>query len=310
MYDFIGDVHGHAKELKGLLRKMDYSEVDGVWKHPTRKAIFVGDYIDRGPAIRETLQIVKSMTDAGNAIALIGNHEYNALAYAYQRPDGSYLRSHNEKHLHQHSATLAQFFHYQEEWQQYMTWFYTLHLFTELDGLRVVHACWDEKHIKWLKKNNLQQLTKEFLIAAHQKGSVENAVIEETLKGKEVEIAETWFDKDGHPRKHNRIKWWVAPTETTTYDDAVFNCPDSLKQAIFNATSDPFFYSVDELPVFIGHYWLQADSPMKQSPNVVCLDYSVAKGGSLVAYRWYQGNEIDNKHFVSIKALTGQEAGL
>ena len=301
MYDIIGDVHGHATELKGLLRKMDYDEVEGVWKHPTRIAIFVGDYIDRGPAIRETLQIVKGMTDAGNAIALMGNHEYNALAYAYQRPDGTYLRSHSEKHLHQHSATLAQFFYHQEEWQQYISWFYTLPLFTELDGLRAVHACWDEKHIKWLKKNNLQQLTKEFLVAAHQKGSVENAVIEETLKGKEVEIAETWLDKDGHPRKHNRTKWWVNPTEATTYNDALFNCPDSLKQDIFNATSDPFFYAVDELPVFIGHYWLQADSPMMQSSNVVCLDYSVAKGGSLVAYRWYQGNEIDNKHFVSVK---------
>jgi len=55
------------------------------------------------------------------------------------------------------------------------------------------------------------------------------------------------------------------------------------------------------LPVFIGHYWLQADLPMMQSSNVVCLDYSVAKGGSLVAYRWHQGNEIDNKHFVSVK---------
>ena len=53
-----------------------------------------------GPAIRETLQIVKGMTHAGNAIALMGNHEYNALAYAYQRPDGTYLRSHSEKHTH------------------------------------------------------------------------------------------------------------------------------------------------------------------------------------------------------------------
>ena len=78
MYDIIGDIHGHAEPLKRLLRKMGYQEADGVWQHSSRKVIFVGDYIDRGPAIRETLQIVKSMTDSGHAIALMGNHEYNA----------------------------------------------------------------------------------------------------------------------------------------------------------------------------------------------------------------------------------------
>ena len=53
MYDIIGDIHGHAQELKSLLVKMDYSVTEGVWQHPARKAIFVGDLIDRGPSIRE-----------------------------------------------------------------------------------------------------------------------------------------------------------------------------------------------------------------------------------------------------------------
>ena len=57
MYDIIGDIHGHAAELKSLLTRMDYKETNGVWQHPSRKAIFVGDLIDRGPAIREVLHI-------------------------------------------------------------------------------------------------------------------------------------------------------------------------------------------------------------------------------------------------------------
>src|SRR6218665_961103 len=105
-YDLIGDIHGHASELKMLLKQMGYSSKDGVWQHPERKIIFAGDYIDRGPEIRETLQIVRSMTDAGAAHAIMGNDEYNALAFSYHHPEGGYIRPHNAKNTHQHSATL------------------------------------------------------------------------------------------------------------------------------------------------------------------------------------------------------------
>lgn len=43
--------------------------------------IFLGDFIDRGPKIRETLQIVRAMVDAGTALAVMGNHEYNAICF-------------------------------------------------------------------------------------------------------------------------------------------------------------------------------------------------------------------------------------
>lgn len=39
-YDVIGDIHGHASHLRGLLAAMDYAEVDGVLMHPTRTAVF------------------------------------------------------------------------------------------------------------------------------------------------------------------------------------------------------------------------------------------------------------------------------
>jgi predicted MPP superfamily phosphohydrolase len=86
MFDIIGDIHGHAAELKSLLTRMDYKEQNGVWQHPSRKAIFVGDLIDRGPAIREVLHIVRNMIDHDQALAVMGNHEYNAIAYALSSP--------------------------------------------------------------------------------------------------------------------------------------------------------------------------------------------------------------------------------
>jgi len=169
--------------------------------------IFVGDYIDRGPAIRETLQIVRGMTDRGNAIALMGNHEYNALAYHY-KVKGVPLRKHNEKVTHQHDATLSQFADYPEELQMYLNWSYTLPLFFGDKGIRVVHACWDEDHLQWLKTNGSITMDEKLFISSHNKKSAEYKVIEETLKGKEFDIPEryAWPDKDGHVRNSNRTK--------------------------------------------------------------------------------------------------------
>jgi hypothetical protein len=48
-YDFIGDVHGNAEKLEGLLRQLGYIEEAGAFRHLDRLAIFVGDLIDRGP---------------------------------------------------------------------------------------------------------------------------------------------------------------------------------------------------------------------------------------------------------------------
>ena len=79
-FDIIGDVHGHADELELLLDRLGYVEVNGVRQHPEgRQAVFLGDLIDRGPAIRRVLERVKGMTDHGSAMAVMGNHELNAF---------------------------------------------------------------------------------------------------------------------------------------------------------------------------------------------------------------------------------------
>jgi hypothetical protein len=107
--DIIGDVHGQAGKLKRLLRVLGYEKFGGVYGLAGRKAIFVGDLIDRGPAIGETLEIVKAMVDAGSAICAMGNHELNALAF--QTPDGtgSYIRPHTKKNIKQHAKDAGVF---------------------------------------------------------------------------------------------------------------------------------------------------------------------------------------------------------
>lgn len=302
MYDIIGDIHGHAEALKKLLHKMDYKEIDHVWQHSTRKVVFVGDYIDRGPAIRETLQIVRRMVEHDKAIALMGNHEFNALAYSYELEEGTYLRSHIEKHNRQHSETLQQFANYPDEWEDYLNWFYTLPLFLEQDGIRAVHACWDDEHMQWLNTHGHQTLNEELLIKSHQWGTKEYEVIEDILKGKEIDIPEefAWPDKDGNTRVKNRIRWWVDPAGVT-HGSFLFDCPEPLHSKLVESAPRINIYPADAPPVFIGHYWLNDSKPFIQSHNVICLDYSIAKNGALVAYRWSGEEEIDNKHFVSVK---------
>lgn len=94
--DFIGDIHGYADELEQLLAKLGYNKSKGYYSHPNeRQVIFVGDFIDRGPKIFQTLKIVKQMCDNGTAQAVMGNHEYNAILFHTKNTkDGGYFRTH------------------------------------------------------------------------------------------------------------------------------------------------------------------------------------------------------------------------
>ena len=80
-FDFIGDVHGCADELEELLADLGYSrDEQDIWRHPAgRKAVFVGDLVDRGPRIVDTLNIVMSMVRAESALCVPGNHDVKLM---------------------------------------------------------------------------------------------------------------------------------------------------------------------------------------------------------------------------------------
>ncbi len=84
-FDIIGDVHGCFDELAILLKRLGYrletrahdiGETGFAVTHPQgRKAVFVGDLVDRGPTIAKVLNLVMSMTADGTAFCVAGNHE-------------------------------------------------------------------------------------------------------------------------------------------------------------------------------------------------------------------------------------------
>ncbi len=76
-FDIIGDVHGCCDELEDLLQQLGYGPNGvGAWSHPQgRRAIFVGDLVDRGSRIADTLRTVMTMSQAGSALCVPGNHD-------------------------------------------------------------------------------------------------------------------------------------------------------------------------------------------------------------------------------------------
>ncbi|MDH6149327.1 MULTISPECIES: metallophosphoesterase [Paraburkholderia] len=305
-YDVIGDIHGHADKLRALLKRLGYVEHGGVMRHPERTAIFVGDFIDRGPHQLETLSIVRPMVQAGSALATMGNHEFNAIAWYLRDPDQSdeYLRPRKgeigEKNRHQHAAFLAEVEHKPDLHAEIIDWFLSLPLWLDLPELRVIHACWHPGFMAELEPRLKpgRLLDDALMVQASRKGTAEYNLVETLLKGIEVQLPPGYFfkDKSGHTRHEARTRWWDEAA--TTYRLAALVPPETAVQLPDTEIPNDsrISYAADK-PVFVGHYWMTG-KPAILSPTVACVDYSAGKGGPLVAYRWSGETELSSGHFV------------
>ena len=254
-YDIIGDIHGYAGKLKALLNVLGYDERDGCYRHPERRVIFLGDFIDRGPEIRETLRIARAMVERGYALAVMGNHEYNALCYAKPDGKGGFFRPHTEGNVNQHAATLEAFEGRQDEWHGYLEWFAKLPLFLDMGGLRVVHACWDARAIEAIDPEG--RFSDEMLHAYGTPHNPAQNAADIILKGPEVDLPKEFYytGKDGKKRKEARIKWWLENPRMTYREITMqlpFVPPDEPIPVKFK--SRLCGYSPDAAPVFFGHY--------------------------------------------------------
>lgn len=304
-YDIIGDIHGHADRLEAILTALGYSHRNGAWRHSDRSAIFVGDFIDRGPGQLRTLTMVRGMIDAGSAKAIMGNHEFNAIAWATPNRAniGLHLRPrHGEKgkkNRRQHEAFLSEVNEDSATHAEWIQWFYELPLWIQERDFQVVHACWSPTHMEMLspqlKSNN--RLTQEVVEAASEKGTPPYEAIETILKGVEVKLpaGHIFTDKEGDVRHEIRTQWWNP--DLATYRAAYIGPPGAdipdMPLAEYPKIQMP------DRPTFIGHYWLSGVmAPL--SKRVACVDYSVARGGPLVAYRFDGERELSKAKFIAV----------
>lgn len=293
MYDIIGDIHGYASVLKKLLEKLGYQESRGAYRHPERKALFLGDYIDRGPEVRETLRVVRNMAEAGEAVALMGNHEFNAIMFNEPDGKGGYLRAHSDKNRKQHRSTLDDFQGKNEEYHSFIRWFKTLPIFYETESFRAIHACWDGSLIDELQdftKGNM--LPPDYFQEAGTRNTHLYELLDTLLKGREVVLPKglSFRDKDGHLRKEVRVKWWLNPQQVSLEEWSFAEDMEGNRKEEFDPSrhhSD--YYSEEQMPIFFGHYWLSGE-PKPERSNVCCLDYSIGNGEKLAAYR-HDGEE-------------------
>ena len=151
-FDIIGDVHGCYDELVALLERLGYrwhsvvgSDPGGYGcavSHPQgRKAVFVGDLVDRGPGVVNVLKLVMSMTAHGSALCVAGNHESKLVRK---------LKGRNVQVSHGLAESLAQLEMETPEFQQRATEFLDgliSHYVLDGGSLAVAHAGMKEEYL-------------------------------------------------------------------------------------------------------------------------------------------------------------------
>jgi hypothetical protein len=134
--DIIGDIHGMHTRLVAMLDALGYRRAAGRWAHAeSRRIVFAGDYVDRGARVAEVVELVRELCEHRVALALAGNHDTNAIAFATRAHDrafdaaaawrqamarlaagpdaptapNAWLRPHDAKNLMQHQDTVRGF---------------------------------------------------------------------------------------------------------------------------------------------------------------------------------------------------------
>lgn len=281
MYDIIGDIHGKAEVLKDLLNKLGYSKTQGYHQHPERKAIFLGDFINKGNGTKEVLEIVKGMIDHQTAYAIVGNHEFYLIGYFTKNEHGEYIRPHTQENTEQHRATFEAFKGHEAQLLEYVAWFKTLPLYLDIEGCRIVHAFWHQKSIAYLQQNYPENcLSDRLLNHVKPNASKEWEAVYELLVGLKLKLP-------SHAGEEAfKTKWWRLGESDHYFDLAIR--PDESKGNVtipIHIDIAEYTYPQAEKPLFFGHYNLPG-TPFLTGHNYCCLDFSLSNKEIIPAYRW------------------------
>lgn len=258
------------------------------------------------------MAIARAMVEAGTALAVMGNHEFNAVAWATPDPDNpdDRLRPHNNKNHNQHGEFLRQVGEDSDQHRAIIDWFRTLPLYLDLPGLRVIHACWHTEQLAILARyiDEQQRIRPGAWATLARKGSEPYEALETVLKGLEIPLpgGVEFLDKDDNLRRHIRTRWWLQGK--LSYRDLAIVPPEVIERIPHTPAPEDVLpgYAGDK-PLFVGHYWFTG-TPKPLSPHIACLDYSIASEsdthtvpGKLCAYRWQSESELKQDHFVWVE---------
>lgn len=229
-YDFIGDTHGDLASLEALLVKLGYQRcaADAPWRHDSRTAVFLGDFVDRGPDPLGVCDVVAAMVAAGSALAVMGNHDFNLATISTTSAKGKPLRSHSPRHLAQSSISLDAIKADSERGSRAIAFLSRLPLWLDIPGAAaVVHACPNRASLDalspFLAADNAIRPSLDAWTALAALDSPIGDSRSDLLSGPECHVDTPYRDADGNLRTEDRVEWWR-------------------------------FSASRKLPVFFGHY--------------------------------------------------------
>lgn len=265
----IPDIHADLARL--------YASLDAA--HGSNIA-FLGDFIDAGNSTEmrddeSVLRKVRSLVDNQGALAVMGNHELNSILFHRRNKKGAPLRHHSSKNVTQHASFLDEIGLATPAAIHWTEWFLSLPLWIELDGLRLVHACWDQTSIDVIKERRPDgRLQSEDLEEVALKQSHFAKAVEALTSGPEVLLPDDyWFyDNKGNRRREVRLAWWK--TQQGTWRDLALAVPDVLQlpDTPVSGAESIRIYGADQKPVLVGHYKMKGE-PKIEFSQAACLDY-------------------------------------
>lgn len=260
---------------------------------------FLGDLIDAGTAFgapddASVLRKVRSMVENEGALAVMGNHELNAILFHRRDKKGAPLRAHSSKNVSQHASFLDHIGFATPAAIEWTEWFLNLPLWIELDGLRLVHACWDEPSIDVIKKRRPDgRLRVEDLEEVALKQTPFAKAVEALTSGPEVLLPGefSFHDNKGNRRREVRLAWWKP--QQGTWRDLALAVPDvqELPDMPVIGADAIRIYDEEQMPVMVGHYKMKGE-PIIEVGQAACLDYPEFR----CVYHWSGERKLTQKN--------------
>lgn len=271
----IPDIHADSKRLEASLAVAQHDRI-----------AFLGDFIDgySGHDDHAVLTRVRALVEEGRAVAVMGNHELNAILFHRADRNGRPLRARCEKNRKQHASFIDRFGIGTTEAYHWTEWFLTLPLWLDLGGLRLVHACWDADAIEKVAARRPDgRLHPIDLEEVAGKATDFAQAVEQLTSGPEVALPKhySFADSKGSQRTDVRVAWWLEPGQSWRSAALSVPNPSALPEEIVPTSAGVPFYPTNAPPVLAGHYKM-AGEPALATYQASSLDYPT----NPCVYRW------------------------
>lgn len=178
----VGDIHGDIQALKRILVGFNLIDADGKWIGKDHTLVTMGDLVDRGPNVREVLDLLMGLesqakADGGKVHNLLGNHEFLALQgimdyahmndqYAFQEFKGGIRAAKSEGYRNAFKGETV-----------YAKWFASRKAIVIIDDTLYVHAGLDENSLKY-SVEEINKFISDWVLYLQEKGSKPSAETE------------------------------------------------------------------------------------------------------------------------------------